>query len=109
VDDRWGFAAAGVEGWRYDANSKIARGRREQRLCWPAPARMEFAKDAVIAQRVLVVGLNETAAATAVRAQQLAAQTKFSGPALALQVAGWQLHVDFAQPLPVVQLAAPAP
>ncbi len=109
VDDRWGFAAAGVEGWRYDANSKIARGRREQRLCWPAPARMEFATDEVIAQRVLVVGLNETGAATAARAQQLAAQTHYTGTTLATQVGGWLLHVDFVQPLPVVQLSSSTP
>lgn len=109
VDDRWGFAAAGVEGWHYDANSKIARGRREQRLCWPAPARMEFAKDEVIAQRVLVVGLNETAVATAARAQQLSTQCKFSGTTLALQVEGWQLNVDFAKPLPVACVATKGP
>ena len=81
VDDCWGFAAAGVEGWHYDASSKIVRGRREQLLCWPAPAQLEFAKDEVIAQRVLVVGLNETAAATAARAQRLAAQANVSGTA----------------------------
>ena len=109
LDNLWGLAAAGVEGWRYQATSQITRGRREQRLAWPPPAQHRFARDELIAQRVLVVGLNETALATAARARLLTQQAQFTSGTLVLPLGGWRLTADFVHPLPVVKLERSQP
>jgi hypothetical protein len=104
VDNLWGLAAAGVEGWHYDANHKAMRGRREQRLTWSPPKQVRFAQDEIIAQRVLVTGLNETAAATAQRTRLLPQRASFTSGTLVLTLEGWRLTADFVHPLPVVKL-----
>lgn len=65
IDDRWGFAVAGADGWRYEPNTKINRGRREQRLSLLPPAKTQFAKDELIAEHTIVTSLNVSAGDTA--------------------------------------------
>jgi hypothetical protein len=59
IDGRWNFTVTGADGWRYEPNTKIVRGRREQRLFLLPPTKTQFTKGDLIAERTIVTSLND--------------------------------------------------
>lgn len=82
IDDIWSFSVAGADGWIYEPNHRIDRGRREQKLWLKPPVQTEFSAGEIVAERTIVTGLNVPARDAA----------SLRSP----------LRVDFSSPLPVV-------